>query len=338
MSIKVIAEAGVNHNGSLDLALELVKEAKKSGANSIKFQTFRSESLACFNAPLAKYQKNSESFNSQIDMLKSLELTNDEIIKVSRFCNENSIEFMSSPFGIEELHFLLDLGMQTIKIPSGEITNKPLLYEIGAVIRKKDIKVLLSTGMCNLGDIEKALEILRFKEEQEKITILHCVSSYPAPIEDLNLNVLKTLKKCFNCKVGYSDHSEKIIAPIISVALGASVIEKHLTIDKNLPGPDHKASINPMSFREMVSNIRESELMLGNGKKEIKDCELENKIVARRSIRSLKEIKKGSLILREDLIYQRPGDGISPMELEKVIGAKASKNYKSGDLIFDLNY
>ena len=337
MATKIIAEAGVNHNGSLDLALKLVEEAKLSGANSIKFQTFKSESLASFSAPLAQYQKESNSYKSQVDMLKSLELTDKDTKRIFSFCNEIGIEFMSSPFGVDELHFLLDLGMLSIKIPSGEITNHALISEIGKSIKEENRSAFLSTGMSSLGDIEKALSLLNIRENLDRITIMHCVSSYPAPNKDLNLKVLGTLQNCFSCKIGYSDHSENIIAPIISTALGASVIEKHLTLDKDLPGPDHKASITPKLFAKMVSDIRATEVMLGNGRKETKQSEIENKLIARRSIRALNNIKKGTLITKKNIIFQRPGNGLSPMEIDKVIGAIASKNYKDGDVISDLN-
>lgn len=338
MATKIIAEVGVNHNGSIDLAFELIKSAKSSGANSVKFQTFKSESLSSDFAPLAKYQKNKGSFSNQLEMLKSLELTEQNIERIAKFCSEIDIEFMSSPFGVKELHFLLDLGMRSIKIPSGEITNVVLLKEIGNYALQNDVQIYLSTGMCTLGDIEEALSVLNFINIKEKITILHCVSSYPAPISELNLNAIKTLRKSFNCKVGYSDHSKDILAPVLSVALGASVIEKHITIDKNLSGPDHKASITPDVFAEMVSQIRYCENMLGDGIKRVSKSENETKIVARRSIRASRNIKKGSLITENDLFFKRPGDGLSPMYFDKVISSKASKDYKSGDLILDLNF
>lgn len=338
MATKIIAEVGVNHNGSIDLALELIKAAKSAGANSVKFQTFKSESLSNNLAPLAKYQKNKGSFTNQREMLKLLELSEQNIEKIAEFCNEIDIEFMSSPFGVKELHFLLDLGMRSIKIPSGEITNVLLLEEIGKYALQNDVQIFLSTGMSTLGDIERALAVLDFVKIKEKITILHCVSSYPAPISELNLNALKTLRKCFTCKVGYSDHSEDILAPVISVALGATVVEKHITIDKDLPGPDHKASITPDTFAEMVSQIRYCENMLGDGIKKVANSEYETKVVARRSIRASRNIKEGSLITEKDLFYKRPGDGLSPIYINKVVGSKASRNYRSGDLILDINF
>tara|TARA_Y100000589_G_scaffold28724_1_gene23884 strand:- start:10928 stop:11944 length:1017 start_codon:yes stop_codon:yes gene_type:complete len=337
MATKIIAEAGVNHNGSVELAFKLIEAAKFSGADTIKFQTFKSESLSDSSAPLANYQKNNNLYKSQIEMLRSLELSDDETRKIVKACKDVDIEFMSSPFGVDELYFLTNLGMKTIKIPSGEITNLSLLKETKNISLKNNAKILMSTGMSNLGDIENALSILDFQLIKEKITILHCVSCYPAPSNELNLLALKTLQNSFNCKVGYSDHSKNIIAPIVSIALGSSVIEKHLTLDNDLPGPDHKASINPKVFKEMVNNIREAERMLGNGIKVAQESELDTKFVARRSIRASRFIKKGSKISEEDLVFKRPGDGLSPMEVEKIIGSISSKDYKYGELIFDIS-
>ena len=337
MATKIIAEAGVNHNGSLAIALRLVEEAKKAGADAVKFQSFKASSLASQNAPLAKYQTRNVQYNEQIEMLSSLELSNAETKQISNYCDEIGIEFISSPFGVEELNFLLTLGMKSIKIPSGEITNLQLLREISKISYKKRMDILLSTGMSNLGDIESALSILNHDYDNfSRITILHCTSSYPAPKEELNLYAIKTISNSFKCNLGYSDHSEGILAPVIAVSLGATVLEKHITLDRNLPGPDHKASIEINDFSQMVRNIRDCELMLGSGIKEIQLSESDTLKVARRSIRASRKINLGQKILEEDLICQRPADGLSPLFLDKIVGTKASRSYDIGELVFEL--
>ena len=336
MATLVIAEAGVNHNGDLGLALELVEAAASTGADAVKFQTFKAANLASAKAPKAEYQSKNDGDGTQQEMLEKLELTPDEHMKIALHCREHNINFLSTAFGKSEMDLLLKLGVSAIKVPSGEITNRPLLEYLAAAAFANKKPVYLSTGMSRLGEVEACLDI--FMEaglEREDITLLHCLSAYPAPEEQVNLRAMVSMAKAFSCPVGYSDHTLGINAAIAAVALGAVLIEKHITIDNSLPGPDHKASLMPDEFRELVGAIRSCEKMLGDGLKRPQPAEKNTREVARRSIRAAREIKKGSRIGAEDIICQRPGDGISPMKIRSVIGMEAVRDYAIGDLIGD---
>lgn len=328
----IIAEAGVNHNGSLELAKELVDIAEKAGADYVKFQTFNPEKLASDTAQKASYQiKNTKNATeNQLDMLKKLALSHDEQLELYSYCDSKSINFLSSPFDLESLDFLLKLNLDYIKIPSGEITNLPLLEAIG----KQNKPTILSTGMCTLNDINGAIHVLIASGlEKSLISCLHCNTEYPTPYEDVHLNAMKTLKNEFGIKVGYSDHTIGIEVPIAAVAMGASIIEKHFTKDRNLPGPDHNASLNPDELNHMVSGIRNIEQALGSIKKKPSQSEIKNIPIARKSIFLNKEVKLGSIITEEDLTTKRPGTGISPMEYNSIIGGVWKANLAKGEIL-----
>lgn len=325
----IIAEAGVNHNGDFDLAKRMIYEAKKAGADAVKFQTFVSKNLASSYAQKANYQKETtDSLESQQDMLKKLELSFEQFKLLQEYSNILEIDFLSSPFDEDSIDFLKTLQMPLWKIPSGEITNLPYLLKIEQT--KKPI--ILSTGMSTLDEIEQALNV--FKDySRSNIILLHCNTEYPTPFRDVNLNAMKTLKDKFNVKVGYSDHTKGIEVPIAAVALGAVVIEKHFTLDKNMQGPDHKASIEPNELESMVNAIRHIEESLGNGEKSPSDSEKENISVARKSIVARKEIKKGDYFSTENLTVKRPGDGISPMEWFNILGNIARRDFSIDEKI-----
>ena len=327
----IIAEAGVNHNGSIELAKKLVDVANVAGADAVKFQTFKAEKVISTHAEMAEYQKkNLDIEESQLEMVKELELSYEDFEYLKSYCDDKSIMFLSTPFDIDSTRFLNDLGLEIFKIPSGEITNYPLLKEIGGY-RKK---IILSTGMANLGEIEDALDVLiENGTERENITILHCNTEYPTPFEDVNLSAMLTIKEAFKVKVGYSDHTLGIEVPIAAVALGAEVIEKHFTLDKNLPGPDHKASLEPDELTAMVKGIRNIEKAIGSGIKKPSKSEIKNLKVVRKSIVAAKAIKKGEVLTEENLTVKRAGNGINPMRWEEVIGTVASKNYDEDDII-----
>lgn len=325
----IIAEAGVNHNGEINLAKKMIYEAKKAGADAVKFQTFVAKNLVSRYAPKADYQKKTTDISeSQQDMLKNLELSFKEFRFLLEYAKELKIDFLSTAFDEESLAFLKSIDMPYWKIPSGEITNLPYLMEIQQT--KKPI--ILSTGMSTMEEIEMALKV--FKDyERNKIVLLHCNTEYPTPFCDVNLNAMNTLKKKFKVKVGYSDHTNGIEVPIAAVALGAVVIEKHFTLDKNMIGPDHKASLEPDELTSMVSAIRNIESSLGNGFKCPSSSEKKNISIARKSIVAKKEIKKGEIFTIENLTVKRPGDGISPMEWFHVIGEKAIKDFNVDEKI-----
>lgn len=317
----VIAEAGVNHNGSLDTALRLVAAAKTCGADAIKFQTFKAEKLVTRGAEKAAYQKRQDGVgDSQFDMLRRLELKEADFATLMAACAGVGIEFLSSPFDEESADFLHSLGMRVFKIPSGEITNIPFLEHLAA----KGKPVILSTGMCTLGDVEEAVSLLR-SQGVPGITLLHCVTEYPAPIDEVNLLAMNTLRMAFQTEVGYSDHTPGVQIPIAAAALGATVIEKHFTLDTSMQGPDHKASLAPVDFRSMVEAIRSVERALGDGIKRPVPCELKNMIVARKSVVAAQTIDEGEVITREKLAVKRPGSGIPPRDLGRVVGLKASR-------------
>ena len=327
----IIAEVGVNHNGDLDLAKQLIMEAALAGADVVKFQTFNTDLLVTENAPKATYQKNKDADNdSNYAMLKSLELSKEDHFNLIKECDLHGIEFFSTGFDIESLSFLLELKMNRIKIPSGEITNLPFLEHIA----KFNLPVILSTGMADIPEIEHALNVLLGnKLAKSNLSILHCTSLYPAPFESINLNVIPALKQKFDINIGYSDHTLGIEAAIAAVSLGAQIIEKHITMDVNLPGPDHKASITPHDFKAMVCAIRNIESGLGDGCKLPSDNELEMRAIARKSLIASKNINEGEVLTADHIAIKRPGNGISPMKLYEVIGTKAIKSFLQDDLI-----
>lgn len=327
-NILIIAEAGVNHNGSLDMAKKLVDAAKTCGADIVKFQTAKLDSLVSNSAHMADYQKkNTGVEESQKDMLSKLLLSFDDFVELAEYCKEIGIQFLSTPFDIESIRFLND--MQDIwKVPSGEITNYPYLVEIG----KTKKKVILSTGMAEMEEIQAAIDVLK-ENGTEDITILHCTTEYPAPIKDVNLNVMQTMRESFGHPVGYSDHTQGIEVDLAAVALGAAVIEKHFTLDRNLPGPDHKASLEPDGLKAMVDGIRKIELALGSKEKKPSEVELKNRLVARKSIVAKAFIKVGEKLTEDNITTKRPGSGINPMRWNEVIGTKAIRNFEEDELI-----
>jgi N,N'-diacetyllegionaminate synthase len=327
MKALIIAEAGVNHNGSLRLAKKLVDAAKKAKADYVKFQSFNHEKLTTKNAPKAEYQKsNSKKKQTQSSMLKSLELSKSEQINLIKYCKKKKIKFLCTAFDEENLQFLIKEGIDYIKIPSGEITNLPFLK----FIKKKQKKILLSTGASNIKDIANALKILNNKK---KITILHCNSAYPTPTEDINLNSLRAIKEKFNCAVGLSDHSLSLVAPSCAVAIGATVIEKHFTLNRKFKGPDHKSSLEPNDLSIMIKNIREIENSLGKKEKIVTKSEKKNRDIIRKSIVASTDIKKGDRFSLKNLAFKRPGYGISPMHVKKVLGKRSKKHFKKDDFI-----
>jgi N-acetylneuraminate synthase len=320
MRTLIIAEAGVNHNGSIILAKELVDAAVDAGADFVKFQTFKAGSLVTKTAHKAGYQKTNTDINdnSQFEMLKKLELDQSAHLELNDYCTHKGIQFLSSGFDEESVDLLDQLGMLFFKIPSGEITNKPYLQHVA----KKGKPVIMSTGMANMQEIKAALDVLTENGlSREQVTILHCNTEYPTPMGDVNLKAMLTIQNKFGVRIGYSDHTIGIEIPIAAVALGAEVIEKHLTIDRNMPGPDHKASLEPDELKAMVKAIRNVELALnGSGIKEPSESEKPNMAVARKSIHLKKRVTVGTKLSSEHLIMKRPGYGISPMEIDKVIG------------------
>ena len=327
----IIAEAGVNHNGSIELAKNLVDAAKDSGADAVKFQTFKADKLVIKKAEKAEYQKQTtDTGESQYEMIKKLELSFENHKELLSYCNKKEIQFLSSPFDLDSIDTLNELGLDILKIPSGEIINLPYLRKIG----KLNKKVILSTGMSDLGEIEDALDVLTENgTDINKITVLHCNTEYPTPFEDVNLKAMLAIKNAFNVKVGYSDHTKGIEVPIAAVALGAEVIEKHFTLDRNLEGPDHKASLEPNELGEMVRAIRNIEKALGTGNKKPSPSELKNKPIARKSLIAIRDIKKGEKFTEKNVGIKRPGNGISPMRWEEVIGKTVNKDFKIDDLI-----
>lgn len=326
--VLIIAEAGVNHNGNFKLAKELIDKAKKAGADIVKFQTVKLSSLVSKYAEMANYQKeNIGRTETQKEMLEKLLLPFEDFTELYRYCKDVGIQFLSTPFDIESIHFLNDM-VPFWKIPSGEVTNYPYLVEIA----KTGKPVVMSTGMCEIYEIDNALEVLKANGTHE-ITLLHCNTQYPTPYKDVNLRAMETLRKRYNVKVGYSDHTQGIEVPIAAVALGADVIEKHFTLDGNLPGPDHKASLEPHELAAMVKAIRNIEVALGNADKTVSDSERENIAIARKSIVAAKAIKKGELLSKNNLTTKRPGTGLSPMCWNSVIGTKAIRDFQEDEEI-----
>jgi N,N'-diacetyllegionaminate synthase len=327
----IIAEAGVNHNGDVNLAKKMIDVAVDAGVSAIKFQTFKAEYLVSKNAQKAEYQKKTSGVEeSQFEMIKRLELDTNTHKELLGYCDSRNIMFLSTPFDHDSIDMLDNLGMQIFKIPSGEITNLPYLQHIGRLNKE----IILSTGMANIGEIEAALDILiNSGTSKDKITILHANTEYPTPMQDVNLNAMLTIGNTFKTKIGYSDHTLGIDIPIAAVAMGASVIEKHFTLDNNMEGPDHKASLEPSELVNMVKSIRNIEKALGNGIKKASNSERKNIKVARKSIVAKCEIAKGEIFSKENITIKRPGSGLSPMLWNEVIGLKATKSFKTDELI-----
>jgi N,N'-diacetyllegionaminate synthase len=327
----IIAEAGVNHNGSIDIAKKLIDEAKKAGADAVKFQTFKAEKLVSKIAPKAEYQKKTTSVKeSQFEMIKRLELNKNDHIELIKYCKNKKIDFLSSPFDLDSIDLLNSFGLRIFKIPSGEIINLPYLRKIG----KLNKEIILSTGMSCLSDIEFSLKILTESgTKRDKITVLHCNTEYPTPYKDVNLNAMITIRNAFKIEVGYSDHTPGIEIPIAAVALGAKIIEKHFTLDKNMEGPDHKASLGPGELKQMIDSIRNIELALGNGVKVPSESEKPNMLIGRKSIVAKRNIEKGEIFSNNNITVKRPGSGISPMRWDEIIGKKSPSKFKEDELI-----
>jgi len=354
-SVHIIGEAGVNHNGSIDMAKQLIDVAAKAGADAVKFQTFKAEQVISKHAPKAGYQKKTTAeTESQLEMVKKLELDEDAHRILIEHCQSRDIEFLSTPFDFESIDLLAHkLNLPRLKIPSGEITNGPYLLHIARTGKP----VILSTGMSTLGEIETALGVLAFgylskndrsslenfhnaycseagrKFIEEKVILLHCTTEYPAPFAEVNLRAMNTMRAAFGLPVGLSDHTPGIAVPIAAVALGATVIEKHFTLDKNLPGPDHKASLEPDELKSMVEAIRQAETALGNGLKMPMPSELKNRDIARKSLVAAKPISNGEVFSQKNLVMKRPGTGISPMYYWDLLEKKSDKDYSEDELI-----
>ncbi len=321
----IIAEAGVNHNGSVETARRLVDAACQAGCDAVKFQTFKASALARTDAPKAHYQKGENRSESQFEMLKKLELTRSDTRALQRYCAKRGIMFLSSPFDSESAEFLHSIGVSIFKIPSGEITNLPYLRKINSFGRE----VLLSTGMSNLSEVAAAVRVF----DKCKVSLLHCTTEYPCPFDSVNLRAMLSLKKKFGLEVGYSDHTMGIEVSIAAAALGASVIEKHFTLSRKMEGPDHKASLEPRELRELVSAVRNVSDALGDGVKRPSRAETANIAVARKSIVAGRRIRKGEIFCDENLAAKRPGIGISPMMWDFVSGKTAKKDFNKDDLI-----
>ena len=352
--IYIIAEAGVNHNGSRKLAFQLVDAAVEAGADAVKFQTFKAEKLVTISAPKAHYQKSSTGdAGSQLSMLKKLELSHELHFELFSYCKKKKIDFLSTAFDCESLKFLVEkIGVRFLKIPSGEITNGPLLLAHA----HSGKKLILSTGMSTFEEIEEALGVLAYgftdgtepsrktfrkaylsatgrEMLKKRVTLLHCTSSYPTQLNDVHLRALMSLKETFELEVGYSDHSEGVLVPVMAATLGAPVIEKHFTIDRQLPGPDHKASLEPTELLEMVQLIRDVERVLGSSEKRVVNSEKTNKDVARKSLVAISPIKKGEPFSRENLTIKRPGTGRSPMDFWDLLGTISRRSYDVDEVI-----
>ena len=324
MSVYIIAEAGVNHNGKLDLALKLCDAAKEAGVDAVKFQTWKTENIVTASARQAAYQtENTGKEESQYDMLKGLELSYDHFRTIQDYCKKIGIDFLSTPDEEESLEFLVSLGLPFIKVGSGEVTNIPYLRKIGSC--KKP--VILSTGMSNIAQVALAYDTL-LQAGADGVSLLHCTTNYPCPYNEVNLNAMITLREAFKCKVGYSDHTMGIEVPVAAVAMGAEIIEKHFTLDKNMEGPDHKASLEPAELKQMVQQIRNIEVALGDGIKRPNKSESENAKVVQKSILAKRPIKKGEILTEDILTVKRAGEGISSVHWDMVIGTKALQDYE----------
>ncbi len=327
----IIAEAGVNHNGSIDMAKKLIDVAAEAGADAVKFQTFKTDKTVSRKAQKADYQKNTtDAGESQYDMVKKLELDVSTHKELMSYCLEKNIMFLSTPFDHYSIDLLDELGLKIFKIPSGEITNLPYLRHIG----KLNKEIIMSTGMADIGEIEDALDILvNAGTDKNNITVLHCNTEYPTPMTDVNLRAMQTIANTFKIRTGYSDHTLGIEVPVAAVALGAKVIEKHFTLDKTLPGPDHQASLEPQELKLMIESIRNIEKALEDGIKKPSKSETPNKTIVRKSIVAKKAIKKGEILSEDNLSIKRPGNGISPMRWDEIIGTIAQKDYEEDELL-----
>jgi N,N'-diacetyllegionaminate synthase len=330
--VLIIAEAGVNHNGQLGLAEKLVDVAAEAGVDYVKFQTFKADKIVSRSAKKAEYQMANmhDNDDSQYDMLKKLEMNDNMHRHLIHYCNKKGIRFLSTPFDLDSISYLESLGIRLGKIPSGELTNLPFLRKMS---RSFD-ELILSTGMSTMKEIEEA--ILALKDtgfDTTKLSILHCNTEYPTPMQDVNLNAMLSIRDKFGVRIGYSDHTLGIEVPVAAVAMGAQIIEKHFTLDKNLPGPDHKASLEPSELIAMVKAIRNIEKALGDATKEPSPSEMKNMAIARKSIIALKNIRKGEVLSEENITVKRPGTGISPMKWDAVIGTKAIRDFSADELI-----
>ncbi len=316
----IIAEAGVNHNGDISIAKEMIDAAAKAGADFVKFQTFKSEALVAPTAKLAEYQKKGTKVSSQFEMLQKLELSDEQHYELKEYCDHKDISFLSTAFDLDSLDFLHSLGLKLFKVPSGEITNLPYLRKVGSLAES----IILSTGMSTMDEISQAVEVLiQSGSKKSDIVVLHCNTEYPTPFEDVNLRAMLHIHQEFGVKVGYSDHTLGIEVPIAAVALGACVIEKHFTLNRSFEGPDHQSSLEPAELSLMVSSIRNTEKAVGgNGQKHISPSEQKNRNIARKSIHYAHEICAGTILKETDLIMLRPGSGISPMDLPSIVGKK----------------
>ncbi len=327
--VLIIAEAGVNHNGSIEMAKQLIDVAIEAGVDYVKFQTFKTEKLVSVNAKKAEYQMKNiteDNSDSQFDMLKKLELSVEDHHELISYCKSKNIRFLSTAFDLDSVDLLQNLGIDLFKIPSGEITNLPYLKKIGAINKK----VIVSSGMCVMSEIEDAVHALvQAGTSRENISILHCTTDYPTAMEDVNLNAMLSIQQHLSLPIGYSDHTLGIEVPIAAVAMGATIIEKHFTLDNALPGPDHKASLEPNELKAMVKAIRHIEKALGAFAKQPSDNEQKNRLIARKSIHLSKSLPKGHILVQSDLIMKRPGDGISPMLVEQILGKKLTDDFDS---------
>lgn len=325
-STYIIAEIGVNHNGDINLALKMIDAAYEAGADAVKFQSFKSDKLVSRFAEKAKYQQDHTGTNeTQLEMLKKLELSPEDHLIIKEYCAKKNIDFLSTPFDEETAIFLKEIGIHAYKVGSGDLTNIPFLRKIDEF----GLPIILSTGMSNLGEIEEALEVIN----KSSIALLHCTSSYPAPVEDINLRAMVTIQKAFNKVVGYSDHTEGIEIALAAVALGARIIEKHFTLDKNLPGPDHKASLEPHEFKQLVKSIRIVEKSLGDGVKRCMPSEENTKEVARKSLVVSQNLKPGDILTRKNLAIKRPGTGIQPKDYNLLLGKTVKREVKQDQVL-----
>lgn len=329
-SVLIIAEAGVNHNGSVETAKQLIDAAKEAGADIIKFQTGMPQNVMSMYAQKAEYQKvnTKKEDESQLEMAKSFTLEYDDFRILKEYAEQQGIAFLSTPFDIESTDYLRSIGVAEWKIPSGEITNLPYLLHIASFGEP----IILSTGMSTLEEVQDAVKVLE-QNGAGKITLLHCTTNYPTDYVDVNLNAIKTLSEVFGFEVGYSDHTLGIEVPVAAVAMGATVIEKHFTLSRDMEGPDHKASLEPVELKAMIQAIRNIEKAMGNGSKEPKTVEIGNIAIARKSIIAKTEIRKGSLLTADNLTTKRPGNGISPMRWNEVIGTRAIRDFQEDELI-----
>jgi N,N'-diacetyllegionaminate synthase len=327
----IIAEAGVNHNGNIEIAKKLIDAAAEAGADAVKFQSFVAENVVSIYAPKAMYQKKTTNEDeSQLSMIRKLELDSNAHKGLLEYCKKKAIMFLSSPFDLESIDLLRKMGLKIFKIPSGEITNLPYLRKIGSLGKK----IILSSGMADLGEIEDALDtLISSGTPKNYITVMHCNTEYPTPHKDVNLLAMLTIQEAFKIDVGYSDHTLGIEVPIAAVALGARVIEKHFTLDRNMEGPDHKASLEPYELKMMVETIRNIEKAMGDGIKKPSPSELKNKSIARKSIIAARDIQKGETFTEKNITVKRPGTGISPMEWDRIIGNKAKRSFKEDEII-----